>query len=156
MIMATTNATNENPNRELSITRILNAPIELVWKVWTEPEHIAKWWGPNGFSNTIHIMEVKPGGTWDFIMHGPDGTDYKNTNRFTEVIKYKKLSFEHITGPLHSVTVLFTAQGDKTLLEWKSVFQSAEQLEQVIKVFKADVGMRQNVEKLEVYLANNK
>ena len=62
-------------DREIAITRLFNAPRELLWKVWTEPKHIAQWWGPKGFTNTIHKMEVKPGGRWDFIMHGPDGVD---------------------------------------------------------------------------------
>jgi uncharacterized protein YndB with AHSA1/START domain len=146
----------ENKNtadRELSITRTLNAPIELVWKVWTEPKHIAKWWGPNGFTNTIYKMEVKPGGIWDFTMHGPDGTDFKNQNMYVEVVKYEKLIFDHISAPKFRFTVNFKAQGKKTLLEWKSTFESAEELKKVIEVFKADEGMKQNVDKLEQYLA---
>lgn len=139
-------------NNELSITRTLNAPIELVWKVWTEPEHIAKWWGPNGFTNTIYKMEVKPGGIWDFTMHGPDGTDFKNQNMYVEVVKHKKLIFDHISTPKFRFSVNFTPQGNKTLLEWKSTFESAEELKKVIEVFKADEGMKQNVDKLESYL----
>jgi uncharacterized protein YndB with AHSA1/START domain len=140
-------------NNELSITRTLNAPIELVWKVWTEPEHIAKWWGPNGFTNTIYKMEVKPSGIWDFTMHGPDGTDFKNRNMYVEVVKHEKLIFDHISAPKFRFSVNFTAQGNKTLLEWKSTFESAEELKKVIEVFKADEGMKQNVDKLEQYLA---
>ncbi|MCU7371200.1 SRPBCC domain-containing protein [Paucibacter sp. O1-1] len=64
--------------RELNISRTLNAPIELVWEAWTNPEHIAKWWGPDGFTNTITTMDMVPGGEWNLVMHGPDGTDYKN------------------------------------------------------------------------------
>src|SRR5437762_5468671 len=62
-------------DREINISRLLHAPIELVWEVWTNPEHIKNWWGPNGFTNTITKMEVEPGGEWDLVMHGPDGTD---------------------------------------------------------------------------------
>ena len=83
-------------DRELTITRLLNAPIKLVWKVWTEPEHIAKWWGPTGFTNTISKMDVKPGGEWDLIMHGPDGTDFKNKSIFREVVKNERIVFEHV------------------------------------------------------------
>jgi uncharacterized protein YndB with AHSA1/START domain len=144
--------TTDTTNRELSITRTLNAPIELVWKVWTEPEHIAKWWGPTGFTNTIYKMEVKPGGIWDFTMHGPDGTDFKNQNMYVEVVKYEKLIFDHISAPKFRFSVNFTPQGNKTLLEWKSTFESAEELKKVIEVFKADEGMKQNVDKLEAYL----
>jgi uncharacterized protein YndB with AHSA1/START domain len=64
-----TNASN-SANREFSAARIFDAPLELVWKVWTDPNHIAHWGGPRGFTNTIHGMDVKPGGVWEFIMHG--------------------------------------------------------------------------------------
>jgi uncharacterized protein YndB with AHSA1/START domain len=144
---------NETLNRELSITRLLNAPRELVWKVWTQPEHIAKWWGPLGFTNTISKMEVKPGGEWEFIMHGPDGNDYKNKHIFHEIVKHERIVLDHVTAPKFRMTATFEARGNQTLLTWHSVFDSAEQLEQVIKVFKADEGMRQNVEKLDAYLS---
>src|SRR5882757_7001803 len=85
---------NNTRDRELLLTRTLNAPVQLVWEVCTNPDHIKNWWGPNGFTNTIHVMDVKPGGVWDFIMHGPDGTDYKNENIFTEVVKYKKIVYD--------------------------------------------------------------
>ena len=71
----------DTTNRELTIARVLNAPIELVWKVFTEPEHIKNFWGPSGYTNTISKMEVKVVGEWAFIMHGPDGTDYENKHR---------------------------------------------------------------------------
>ena len=145
---------NDTTNRELRISRLLNAPKELVWKLWTEPEHIVKWWGPNGFTNTIIKMEVKPGGEWEFIMHGPDGTDYKNKHIFHEVQKEVRLVMDHVTAPKFRMTAIFEAKGNQTLLTIHSVFESAEQLEQVIRVFKADEGLKQNVDKLEIYLAH--
>jgi len=144
---------NSTSNRELSVSRLLNAPRELVWKVWTEPEHIAKWWGPNGFTNTIDKMEIKPGGIWDLIMHGPDGVDYKNKSKFIEIVKPEKISFRHLTGPKFTTTITFTEQGNKTLLQWVMVFDSAEELERTVKQFKADSGLKQNVDKLEIYLS---
>ncbi|MDP3581653.1 MAG: SRPBCC domain-containing protein, partial [Ignavibacteria bacterium] len=66
------NAT-KTADREIKIFRLLNAPIELVWKVWTDTNHIVNWWGPRGFTNTMTKMEVEPGGEWNLIMHGPDG-----------------------------------------------------------------------------------
>jgi uncharacterized protein YndB with AHSA1/START domain len=149
----------KSPNtadRELIITRLLNAPRELVWEVWTKPEHIKNWWGPNGFTNTIHTMEVKPGGVWDFIMHGPDGTDYKNKNIFKEIVKPERIVFEHVSSPKHLTTVTFMPDGNKTLLTWHMLFETAAQFQQVVKTFKADEGQKQNVEKLEVYLQHRK
>ncbi len=149
------NADRVFPNgRELSITRLLDAPRELVFEVWTNPEHIKHWWGPNGFTNTIHSMDVRPEGVWDFIMHGPDGRDYKNKIIFHEIIRPERITYTHVTGPVFDVTVDFVAQGDKTLLTMHSVFVSAEQLTKVIKEFKADEGMKQNMDRLQAYLAN--
>jgi uncharacterized protein YndB with AHSA1/START domain len=144
---------NDKANRELMIERLLDAPRELVWKVWTDPEHIKNWWGPDGFTNTIHKMEVKPNGEWEFIMHGPDGTDFKNKHIFLEIVEPEKIVLKHVTAPKFTITATFIEQGNKTLMKWHSLFESAEQLAQVVKAFKADEGMKQNVNKLEKYLS---
>lgn len=139
-------------DRELLLTRTLNAPIDLVWEVWTDPQHIAQWWGPNGFTNTITKMDVKTGGEWDLVMHGPDGTDYKNKSVFKEVIKYKKLVYEHVSAPKFMATIEFEELGEKTALRWHMLFESREQFIQVVKTFKADEGLKQNVDKLSKYV----
>lgn len=78
---------NDNiTNRELRISKMLNATVELVWEVWTKPEHIANWWGPNGFTNTIHTMDLSAGGEWRLTMHGPDGKSYPNKSVFIEIV----------------------------------------------------------------------
>jgi uncharacterized protein YndB with AHSA1/START domain len=145
-------AKNDFTGRELIITRLLNAAVELVWEVWTNPDHIKNWWGPDGFTNTIFTMDVKPGGVWDFVMHGPDGTDYKNKSIYSEVVPYKKLVFDHVSGPLFRATVTFEEQDKKTLLTWRMLFETAEQYNKVVKEFKADEGLKQNVAKLDTYL----
>jgi PhnB protein len=137
--------------RELTISRLLNAPRELVWEVWTKAEHIKNWWGPTGFTNTIFSMEVKPGGVWDFIMHGPDGTDYKNKSIYKEIIKPERIVFEHVS-PKFTATITFEEKNGKTLLTWNMLFETKEQFEKVVKTFKADEGLKQNVVKLEDYL----
>ncbi len=138
-------------DRELTISRLLNAPRELVWEVWTNPEHIKNWWGPTGFTNTIFKMDVKPGGVWDFTMHGPDGKDYKNKSIFKEVIKPEKIVFDHI-APNFTATITFEEQDGKTLLNWSMLFETKELFEQVVKTFKADEGLKQNIIKLEEYI----
>jgi uncharacterized protein YndB with AHSA1/START domain len=138
-------------DREISITRTLNAPIDLVWEAWTTPEHIAQWWGPNGFTNTISKMDFQPGGEWLLVMHAPDGTDYKNKSVFKEIIRHKKIVFDHV-APNFTATIEFEAQGDKTFLKWHMLFESAELFIQVVKTFKADEGLKQNVEKFQAYL----
>jgi uncharacterized protein YndB with AHSA1/START domain len=141
-----------SPGKELAITRVLNAPIELVWKVWTDPDHIKNWWGPNGFTTKIFEMDLKPGGNWEFVMHGPDGKDYKNKSIFMEVVKHKRIVYEHVTGPKFQTTIHFTSQGKKTLLEWRMVFDTEEERDKTVKTFKADIGLKQNIYKLEGYL----
>ena len=138
--------------RQLLITRTLNAPVELVWEVWTKPEHIAQWWGPNGFTNTITTMDMVPGGQWNLTMHGPDGTDYVNKSTFTEVVEFKRISYEHF-NPHFVATIDFEAQGEQTLLTWRMLFDTAEILQAVAKAHNVAEGLKQNVEKLSVYLS---
>jgi uncharacterized protein YndB with AHSA1/START domain len=144
---------SDNSGRELIITRMLNAPVELVWKVFTQAEHIKNWWGPNGFTNTIDIMDVRPGGAWEFIMHGPDGTNYKNKSVYKEVIKHEKIVFAHM-APNFTATITFKAEGQKTFIRWHMLFESKKVFMQVVKEHKADEGLKQNIEKLEKYLLN--
>ena len=143
---------NETSDRELIITRTLKAPIDLVWEVWTNPEHIANWWGPNGFTNTITTMDVTPGGKWNLVMHGPDGKDYKNESVFKEVILHEKIVYEHVSYPKFIATINFHEQGDETAITWHMLFETREQFVNVVKTFKADEGLKQNIEKIEVYL----
>jgi uncharacterized protein YndB with AHSA1/START domain len=121
--------------------------------MWTDPKHIVNWWGPNGFTNTINTMDMKPGGEWDLVMHGQDGTDYKNKSVFKEIIPFKKIVYEHVSYPKFTATIEFEEQGDKTFISWHMLFETAEQFVQVVKTFKADEGLKQNLEKLEGYLA---
>jgi uncharacterized protein YndB with AHSA1/START domain len=138
-------------DRELRISRLLNAPVDLVWTVWTTPDHIKNWWGPNGFTNTIHLMDLRPGGEWNLTMHGPDGTDYKNRSVFKEIIEHKKIVFQHF-NPHFVPTIEFEAQGEKTQLNWHMLFESKDEFIRVVQTFKADEGMKQNIEKLNDYL----
>lgn len=143
---------NDTSDRELMVSRVFNAPVELVWEMWTKPEHISQWWGPEGFTNTITKMDMRPGGSWNLTMHGPDGTDYDNQSFFREVIPMKKIVYEHVSKPHITATITFEAQGNKTLLNWHALFDSREEFLEVVRVHKADVGLRQNIEKLERYL----
>lgn len=139
-------------NKEMRITRTFNAPIDLLWKVWTDPEHIVHWWGPNGHTNTIHTMDFREGGEWRLTMTGPDGTEYPNRSIFKEIVPQRKIVFEHF-NPHFITTVTFEAKGKTTHLEWSVLFDTEEMYETVVKTFKAEEGQKQNVEKLEQYLS---
>ncbi|HEU4553871.1 MAG TPA: SRPBCC family protein [Chitinophaga sp.] len=150
------NRKSNTADRELFLSRTLNAPIALVWEVWTQPEHIANWWGPNGFTNTITTMDVKAGGEWNLVMHGPDGTDYDNKSIFREIIPYKKIVYEHTSYPHIIATIEFEARGEQTFLTWHMLFDSAATFMEVVKTHGADKGQQENVEKLNAYLAQLK
>jgi uncharacterized protein YndB with AHSA1/START domain len=149
------NQENNIADRQILLSRVLNAPIDLVWEVWTDPEHLKNWWGPSGFTNTISKMEVRPQGEWTLIMHGPDGTDYKNKSIFKEVIKHRKLVYQHVSGPKFLATILFESRGDKTHIEWQMLFETKEEFIQTVKTFNATEGLKQNVAKLENYLQHH-
>src|SRR5579863_5750155 len=144
---------SKTADREIIISRLLNAPVNLVWEVWTKPDHIKNWWGPNGFTNTIHSMNVKSGGEWNLTMHGPDGTDFGNKSIFKEIVKHKKIVYEHVSSPKFLATIDFESQQNKTFIRWHMLFESKEQFIQVVKTFKADEGLKQNVDKLDHYHA---
>jgi uncharacterized protein YndB with AHSA1/START domain len=140
-------------DRELSVSRVLNAPIDLVWEVFATPEHIMQWWGPEGFTNTLDVMDFVPGGEWKFIMHGPNGTDFSNLSVFKEIVVNEQIVFEHF-NPHIMFTIGFEKQGDKTLLNWHMLFDTAKEFEAVAKANGAVEGLQQNIVKLEAYLAS--
>src|SRR5258708_5147283 len=82
------NGKSNTVGNELRFSRLLDAPIRLVWDVWVDPEHIKNWWGPAGFLNTIKEMDLRPGAEWILVMHGPDGRNYDVKCIFREIVKY--------------------------------------------------------------------
>ena len=145
--------------REIVISRIFDAPRELVWNAWTDPKHVVKWWGPRGFTTTIEEMDVRPGGVWRHTMHGPDGANYPNKSVFTEVVKHERIVFSHSggkeggPGANFQATWTFEEQGGKTKLTMRMVFGSAQERNQVVKDFGAIEGGKQTLERLAEHLA---
>lgn len=76
---------------EIHITRVFNAPLELVWKAWTEAAHIEKWFGPEGFSTRVETLDFRPGGSWVYVMIGPDGTEYPGKGMFKEIVPMERI-----------------------------------------------------------------
>jgi uncharacterized protein YndB with AHSA1/START domain len=142
-----------NADREIIATRVFDAPRELVFQMWTDPEHVAQWWGPRGFTNTIYEMDVRPGGVWRFVMHGPDGVDYQNKVVYIEIVKPERLVYSHVSGPQFHMTVTFAEQGGKTKVTARMLFESAMQRESVVKQFGAIEGLNQTLERLGDKLA---
>ena len=143
-------------DREIVTTRVFDAPRELVFQAWTESEHVAQWWGPYGFTTTIHEMDVRPGGVWRFIMHGPDGVDYNNKIVYIEIVKPERLVYSHVSGPQFHATVTFEDQGGKTKLTMRMLFETTEERERVVKVFGAIEGAKQTFARLAEFLTKPK
>jgi uncharacterized protein YndB with AHSA1/START domain len=138
--------------REMQVTRTFKAPIDLVWEAWTNPAHIVSWWGPVGFTCTVHTIDFREGGEWKLTLHGPDGTNYPNRSIYREIIPLKKIVFEHY-NPHFITTVVFESNGGETRIQWILLFDTPEMRETVVKVHKAEEGQKQNLEKLEKHLS---
>jgi uncharacterized protein YndB with AHSA1/START domain len=152
------NTTSSTSDREIVISRVMNAPQALVFDAWTKPEHLANWWGPNGFSITTQDADIKAGGHWKFIMHGPDGVDYPTDVVYHEVTPITKLrySVSGIDHPEHlnfTTTVTFEEIGTgKTKVTMTGLFQTKEALEFVIRVHGAKKGGEETIGKLAEYV----
>ena len=152
---AETTKTASTADREIAATRTFDAPRDLVWKVWTDPEHIGKWWGPIGFTTTTKVFEFKPGGQWLFTMHGPDGTDYRNDVRYTTIVEPELIEYDHGPTPIFHVSITFDEEGkDKTRLAWQMLFPTKEERDRTVEKFGAIEGLKQTIGRLEEYLGD--
>lgn len=144
-------------NRQMTITRLINAPRERVWEAFTNPEQIVKWWGPNGFTNTTESMEVKPGGVWRFMMHGPDGTDWPNLISYLEVTPPERLVFDHgdFENPKQfQTTITLEEQDGKTLVTLSALFPTAEEYQIKVEQVGAIEGGKQTLARLDEFVSN--
>lgn len=138
--------------------REFNAPVELVFKAFTDPKHLTNWWGPDGFSITTSSFEFKAGGVWRFVMHGPDGRDYQNRVVFDEIVPNKRIAYRHDggDGDLEPVkfgqVVSFEDLGSgRTRVWWHGTFPDAQMRDFVIKEYGADKGLEQTMARLAAY-----
>lgn len=148
----------KNKANELYLTRVYDAPVKLVWEVWTDPKHVAKWWGPRGFTLTTHSKDLRVGGHWKYTMHGPDGVDYENRTIYHEVEPYKKLVYDHGGSedrpPLFRVTVTFEElKGKRTKMEMTMALPTPEAAVEARKFIKK-AGGDSTWDRLAEYLAH--
>jgi uncharacterized protein YndB with AHSA1/START domain len=146
-------------DRVIVISRVVDAPRELVWKAITEAAHVGKWWGPRGFTTTIETMDVRPGGAWKHLMHGPDGRNYPNHSVFTEVVRPERLCYEHTGGEEggpeihHKFKWTFEDAGSgKTRVTINILFDSSADRERIVREFGAIEGGKQTLERLSEHL----
>jgi len=139
-------------DQEILSQRTFDVPRERVFKAWTDPNHLARWWGPKGFRSTFEEFDLKPGGAWRFVMHGPDGVDHPNHSVFEEIVAPERIVFVHLSQHRFRVTAIFTAPAPgKTDLRWTMRFESAAEVDR-IKAFVV-LANEENLDRLEAELA---
>ena len=123
---------NSNSDREILSSRILNASLEISYQAFANPTILQKWWGPEGFTNTFQVFELKPEGTWILTMHGPEKGDYENSSIFKIVEPYKKITWTRISQPLFDMEVLFeNITETKTRISFIMIFNTIEECEKI-------------------------
>jgi uncharacterized protein YndB with AHSA1/START domain len=147
-------------DREIVVTRLIDAPVERVWRAWTDNDEIVKWWGPHGFTDESEHREFKPGGHWRHTMIGPDGTRFGNYATYKEIEPMKRIVLlnggskeDDEQGMGFRSEITFKAVGGKTELTMRSVMATAAMRERVVKEFKAIEGGQQTLAKLDAHVS---
>ncbi|WP_283136699.1 SRPBCC family protein [Rhizohabitans arisaemae] len=149
-------AQSATTDREIVISRIIDAPRELVFEAFTEVRHLSRWWGPEGFTTTTRSFEFRVGGEWDFTMHGPDRTDYQEWITWTEIVPPEGIALlhgEHRGDPNAFESVLtFTPEGAATRIEMRTVFPTKELRDEAVEKYRAIEGGQQTLSNLAAYV----
>ena len=128
---------NDLSNRTLTLKRTFDAPLKLVWEAWTQPEHIAQWWGPKGMETRIIKHEFKVGGAWEYAMEMPNGQEFISEGVYSVIEEFKKIfssaNFKPMTEGVE-IQSLFEAAGDKTLFTFNCVHPTEEYCKQQEKM----------------------
>lgn len=135
-------------DRAIVGTRTFDAPRELVFRTWSDAEHLARWWGPNGFTLTTSQFEFRPGGIWEFVMHGPDGRDYKNRIEYMEIVALSRIAYRHTTGPFFDAEAVFEERDGQTSVTLRMTFATAELRDRVAEEYGAVEGLHQTLGRL--------
>lgn len=148
--------TTEPGDRVIVQERYFDAPRALVWKAWSDATHLDKWWGPNGYVNQTFSMEFRVGGSWRYVMHGPDGKDWQNLIHYDEIVANERLVYRHAETDINDphcfhVTVTFEDAGNRTKVTMRSLFSTAEACA-AVKKFGAIEGGQQTLARLAGHL----
>ena len=140
----------KSTQQQIVTTRLLSASRDQVFAAYRDPRQLARWWGPNGFTNTFHEFDFRPGGYWRFDMHGPDGATYPNENRFDVISEPEHVAIEHLSSHPFQIDVVLQGEAGKTRMTWRMVFASAEDFRK-LQDFVMDA-KEQNFDRLEAML----
>ena len=158
--MTTTSSGSESDHttadREILISRVIRAPQQLVFEAFTQVRHLSRWWGPEGFTTTTRSFEFRVGGAWDFVMHGPDGTDYQEWITWTEIAPPDRIALLHgesraDPNAFESVLV-FAPEGAATRIEMRTVFPTKELRDEAVERYHAIEGGQQTLSNLAAYV----
>ena len=157
-MVARNNLDLDSDPRSIVGTREYDAPRDLVFSAFTDPNHLAQWWGPNGFKTTTLSFDMRPGGVWRFVMHGPDGRDYQNRITYEEVTPPERIVYRHGGGddvePVQFRQIItFEDLGGRTRIVWRGDFPTAGERDRVVKEHGADTGLVQTMARLAEYVA---
>src|ERR1700712_1305503 len=143
-------------DREIVISRDIHAPRELVFEAFTEVRHLSRWWGPEGFSTTTRAFEFRVGAAWDFVMHGPDGTDYQEWISWTEIVPPERIALLHGESPgdpnAFESVLTFVPDGAATRIEMRTVFPTQELRDEAVEKYHAIEGGQQTLSNLAAYV----
>lgn len=140
-----------NIQSALSTERLLSATPRQIFNAFEQPEKLAQWWGPDGFTNTFSQFDFKPGGRWVFVMHGPNGANYPNESVFREIDRDSRIVIEHVAQPWFKLTITLTPKGQQTLLSWVQQFDSPEMASKMRPI--CNPANEQNLNRLQAVLA---
>src|ERR1044071_8094458 len=137
-------AQSATADREIVISRVIDGPRELVFEAFTEVRHLSRWWEPEGFTTTTRAFEFRVGGVWDFVMHGPDGTDYPDSIIWTEIVPPERIALlngERRDDPsAFEQVITFASEGATTRIEMRTVFPTKERRDEVVEQYHAIEG----------------
>lgn len=140
----------------IEIEKILDAPITIVFDAFSNKDNIERWWGPNGFVTTTHVWDFVPGGKWEHILHGPDGTDYPNIIVFDEIIRDSLIRYHHLDDDeIESkfiTTITFEEIDSKTKIRFVMLFPSEQKRDQTVALYGAVEGLTQTIARLNAFL----
>jgi uncharacterized protein YndB with AHSA1/START domain len=108
----------------LRASREIRAAADRIFAAFSDPERLARWWGPAGFTNTFSVCEFRKGGSWSYVMHGPDGRDYPNESVFAEIEAPRKVVIEHVSLPRYRLTITLASAGEGSVVSWLQVFEN--------------------------------
>ena len=148
--MGSMNSQASPSDREIVTARLIDAPRERVFEAFADPDRLTRWWGPKGFTSTFREFDLRPGGYWRFVLHGPNGADYQNESVFVEIVKPERIVLDHVSAPKFRMTLTLDDRAGKTAITWRMGFETAEQCAKV-KVFAVDAN-EQNLDRLEAEL----